>query len=99
FLLCAAGFVRDDSAEQKLGKLEELLTPAARGDDEIELLTELLSLPSSAADLNLSLAASRPLIQGRCRRCLQERPSRPRERAAAERSAGRGRRDRVRSSA
>jgi predicted ATPase len=50
----AAGFARDDTAIQKLGKLRGLLTSGARGDDEIELLAELLSLPSSAADLNLS---------------------------------------------
>ena len=31
-----------------------LLAPGARIDDEIELLAELLSLPSSAADFNLS---------------------------------------------
>jgi predicted ATPase len=34
--------------------LQELLLPGARGDDEIDLLAELLSLPSSVADLNLS---------------------------------------------
>ena len=50
----AAGFARDDAAEQKLGKLRELVAPGARGDDEIELLAELLSLPNSAADLNFS---------------------------------------------
>jgi class 3 adenylate cyclase/predicted ATPase len=50
----AAGFARDERAEQKLGKLRGLLAPGARGDDEIELLAELLSLPNSAADLNLS---------------------------------------------
>ena len=50
----AAGFARDDTVEQKLGKLRELLAPGARGDDEIALLAELLSLPNSAADLNLS---------------------------------------------
>jgi class 3 adenylate cyclase/DNA-binding winged helix-turn-helix (wHTH) protein/predicted ATPase len=50
----AAGFARDDTVEEKVGKLRGLLGPGARGDDEIELLTELLSLPSSAADLNLS---------------------------------------------
>jgi class 3 adenylate cyclase/predicted ATPase len=50
----AAGFARDDTADQKLGKLQELLAAGARGDDEIELLAELLSLPNSAADLNLS---------------------------------------------
>ena len=50
----AAGFARDDTVEQKLGKLRELLAPAARGEPEIELVAELLSLPNSAADLNLS---------------------------------------------
>jgi class 3 adenylate cyclase len=50
----AAGFARYDTAVQKLGKLRGLLASGARGDDEIELLAELLSLPSSAADLNLS---------------------------------------------
>jgi predicted ATPase len=50
----AAGFTRDDTVEQKLSKLRELLAPGARGDDEIELLAELLLLPNSAAELNLS---------------------------------------------
>jgi class 3 adenylate cyclase/predicted ATPase len=50
----AAGFARGDTAEQKLGKLRALVTPGARGNDEIELLAELMSLPNSAADLNLS---------------------------------------------
>jgi len=50
----AAGFARDDTVEEKLGKLRALLAPSAREDDDITLLSELLSLPSSAADLNLS---------------------------------------------
>jgi class 3 adenylate cyclase/predicted ATPase len=50
----AAGFARNDTVEQKLGKLRGLLTPCAHGEDEIELLAELLSLPSTAGDLNLS---------------------------------------------
>jgi class 3 adenylate cyclase/predicted ATPase len=50
----AAGFARDDAVEEKLGKLRALLAPGARDDDDVELLSELLSLPSSAADLNLS---------------------------------------------
>jgi class 3 adenylate cyclase/predicted ATPase len=50
----AAGFVRDDTADEKLGKLRRLLAPGAGGDDEIELLAELLSLPNFAADFNLS---------------------------------------------
>ena len=50
----AAGFARDDAVDAKLGKLRTLLAPAARDDDDTALLSELLSLPSSAADLNLS---------------------------------------------
>ena len=42
----AAGFARDDTAEAKLSKLRELVAPGARGDDEIEFLAELMSLPS-----------------------------------------------------
>jgi class 3 adenylate cyclase/tetratricopeptide (TPR) repeat protein len=49
----AAAFARDDAVEAKLGKLRALLAPGAR-DDDIALLSELLSLPSSAAGLNLS---------------------------------------------
>src|SRR6202022_3914677 len=40
----AAGFVRDDAAEEKLGKLRALLAPGVRDDDDIALLSELLSL-------------------------------------------------------
>ena len=50
----AGGFVRGDTLEQKLGKFGELLAPGARGEGELELLAELLSLPNSAAALNLS---------------------------------------------
>jgi class 3 adenylate cyclase len=50
----AAGFTRDDGDERKLRKLREMLALGARGDDEIELLAELLSLPSTASELNLS---------------------------------------------
>ena len=45
----AAGFARDDTVEAKLGKLRALLVPGTRDDDDIALLSELLSLPSSAA--------------------------------------------------
>jgi predicted ATPase len=45
---------RDNTVEAKLGKLQALLAPGAQDDDDIALLSELLSLPSSAADLNLS---------------------------------------------
>jgi predicted ATPase len=50
----AAGFTRDDAGEEKLSKLRALLALGAQDDDDITLLSELLSLPSSAADLNLS---------------------------------------------
>jgi class 3 adenylate cyclase/predicted ATPase len=49
-----AGFSRHDSVEAKLGKLRALVAPGSRDDDDIVLLSELLSLPSSAAELNLS---------------------------------------------
>jgi class 3 adenylate cyclase/predicted ATPase len=50
----AAGFARDDTAEQKMKKLEALLASGLRGRDEFALLAELLSLPNSATELNLS---------------------------------------------
>ena len=50
----AAGFARDDSPEAKLAKARDLLSPGGPGDDDFELLAELLSLPNAAADLNLS---------------------------------------------
>jgi predicted ATPase len=50
----AAGFARDDTVEERLGKLRALLATGVRDDDDIALLSELLALPSSAADLNLS---------------------------------------------
>ena len=46
--------MRDDAVEAKIGKLRGLLVPGAQDDDDIALLSELLSLPSSAADLNFS---------------------------------------------
>src|SRR5689334_18671130 len=49
----AAGFARDDTAEGKIGKLRALLAPGTR-DEDFALLSEVLSLPSSPADLNLS---------------------------------------------
>jgi len=58
----AAGFGRDDTVEEKLGKLRELLTPAAQGDAEIELVTEMLSLPNSAGSLNLSPQRKREML-------------------------------------
>src|SRR6516164_6155484 len=50
----AGGFARDDTVETKLGKLRALLAPGSRNDDDITLSNELLSLPSTAADLTLS---------------------------------------------
>ena len=50
----AAGFARDDSADDRLGKLAALLAPGASSAGEIALFAELLSLPNSAADLNLN---------------------------------------------
>jgi tetratricopeptide (TPR) repeat protein len=50
----AAGFARDDTVDAKLGKLRALLAQGTRDEDDIALLSELLSLPSSAADLSLS---------------------------------------------
>ena len=47
----AAEFARDDTAEQKLAKLRGLLVAGAPDDDEIELLAELLSLPTAATTL------------------------------------------------
>jgi predicted ATPase len=50
----AAGFIRDDAVEAKLGKLRARLAPGIQDDTDIALLTELLSLPSPGVDLNLS---------------------------------------------
>jgi class 3 adenylate cyclase/tetratricopeptide (TPR) repeat protein/energy-coupling factor transporter ATP-binding protein EcfA2 len=50
----AAGFARDDAAEEKLRKLKVLPAPGAHGSDETTLLAELLSLPNSATELNLA---------------------------------------------
>src|SRR5207244_6423785 len=57
-----AGFARDDGAGEKLGKLRALLAPAARSPDETDLLAELLSLPSSAADFTLSPQRKREML-------------------------------------
>ncbi len=58
----AADFARDDTLEEKLGKLKEVLAPAAPGDDETAILAELISLPNSAADLNLSPQRKREML-------------------------------------
>src|SRR6266852_3193613 len=58
----AARFARDDTVNEKLDKLRALLGGAARADDEIALVAELLSLPNSAADLNLSPQRKREML-------------------------------------
>jgi class 3 adenylate cyclase/tetratricopeptide (TPR) repeat protein len=50
----AAGFAHDDVPEQKLDKLAVLITPGARDRDETTLIADLLSLPNSAAELDLT---------------------------------------------
>ena len=50
----AAGFARGDTVDAWLGKLRALLAPGTQNDDDLTLVSELLSLPSGAADLNLS---------------------------------------------
>src|SRR5215472_11529809 len=61
-LECAAGFARNDTVEEKLGKLRALLLRGAREENDITLLAELLSLPNSAADLNLSPQRKREML-------------------------------------
>jgi class 3 adenylate cyclase/tetratricopeptide (TPR) repeat protein len=52
----ACGFARYDTGEEKLVKLRALLInmPTSEADNEIELIANLLSLPSAAAELDLS---------------------------------------------
>ena len=50
----AAGFARDDRAEERLAKLDAVLAPGAPGADDLALLRELMSLPSVSGELNLS---------------------------------------------
>src|SRR6516164_8756227 len=42
----AAGFLRDDAAEQKLEKLDALLARAAAASEAVDLIADLLSLPA-----------------------------------------------------
>jgi hypothetical protein len=58
----AAGFARDDTVERKLEKFRELIAPGTRGEEESELVAELLSLPSSAAEFNLSPQRKREML-------------------------------------
>jgi class 3 adenylate cyclase/predicted ATPase len=60
----AAGFARDDTADARLGKLQALLALDTPDDDDIVLLSQLLSLPSSAADLDLSPQRKREKMFG-----------------------------------
>jgi predicted ATPase len=54
--------VHGDTVEEKLSKLRDLLAPGARSDQEIQLMAELLSLPNSAAELNLSPQRKREMV-------------------------------------
>ena len=58
----AAGLAPDDTVEEKLGKLRALLVRGARDENEIALLAEMLSLPNSAAELNLSPQRKREML-------------------------------------
>jgi len=58
----AAGFGRDDTVDEKLGKLRALLVRGAQDETEITLLAELLSLPNSAGELNLSPQRKREML-------------------------------------
>jgi class 3 adenylate cyclase len=50
----SAGFARGDDAAQRLDKARALLEADGDVDGDFELLAELLSLPNTAAELNLS---------------------------------------------
>jgi len=74
----SARFAREETAEQKLSRLRELLAPGARGDDEIQLLSDLLSLPNTVADLNLSPQRKREMLfEGLLRQLETAARSRP----------------------
>ena len=53
----ATGIARDDTAEQSVGKLRAIVD--VESGDDFELISELLSLPNSAATLNLSAPRKR----------------------------------------
>ena len=42
--------------------MRALLAPGTRGDDDVALVSDLLSLPSSAAELNLSAQRKRKKV-------------------------------------
>jgi predicted ATPase len=58
----AAGFTHRDTAEDRLGKLRDLLVTGAGSDDEIQLLVELLSLPNTVAELGFSPQRKREMV-------------------------------------
>jgi class 3 adenylate cyclase len=58
----AGDFAHDDTAEQKREKLNALLGATTASADEIELIAQLLSLPNSAAALNLTPQRKRQLL-------------------------------------
>jgi class 3 adenylate cyclase len=58
----AAGFAHRDTAEEKLGKLRDLLARGRRSDDQIQLLAELLSLPNGVDGLGLSPQRKREML-------------------------------------
>ena len=60
----ALGWTRDDTTEQKQEKLRSTVFGAAHGEDEIALLAELLSLPNSVPDLQLSTQRKREKLFG-----------------------------------
>jgi predicted ATPase len=74
----AAGFTRADTPNERMDKLQALLAPGVHGDDDIALLAELLSLPNSAADLNLSPQRRREklfdALLGRLEALARQRP-------------------------
>ena len=50
----AAAFTRDDTPEEKRTKIDALLRPGAKDDEDLTLIAELMSLPNAAAELNLT---------------------------------------------
>ena len=64
YLARAAGIVRDDAAEERLRKLRNVIDAETTSD--CELLAELLSLPNSAAALNLSTPRKREKLSRSC---------------------------------
>jgi len=50
----AAALTRDDTPDEKRTKLDALLRPGAKDDEDLTLIAELMSLPNAAAELNLS---------------------------------------------